>query len=232
MPQHQPTQAVEAAAGAVWYHRTVGVKCKQRLARHTIYNIAALWMLNASIVWLTAASTQHCGTANASIVWFTMASTQHCGTTQVVLNIEQEGSSSESKVSERRTTSEAVRTVLSRSRLKVWWVSAAQDTLLVVAVVLGAALCIEPSSVLKVFPPGLYTAIVTDAKFEVAWVVVAIAAVVRVANVVAVVTRCRACSVVFEVSGTVLWGLFLRLRYRVRITVIHARSYSFWLLCL
>jgi len=33
----------------------------------------------------------------------------------------------------------------------VWWVLVAQDMLLVVAV-----LCIEPSSVLKVFPPRLY----------------------------------------------------------------------------
>ena len=65
-------------------------------------------------------------------------------------------------------------------------------------------------------------AIVADAEFEVAWVVVAVAAVVTVANVIAVVARCLACSVVFEVSGTVLWGLCLQLRYRVRITIIYA----------
>lgn len=37
------------------------------------------------------------------------------------------------------------------------WVSVVQDTLLVVAVVLIAASCIGPFSVLKVFPPELYT---------------------------------------------------------------------------
>ena len=65
-------------------------------------------------------------------------------------------------------------------------------------------------------------AIVADAEFEVAWVVVAVAAVVTVANVIAVVARCLACSVVFEVSGTVLWGLCLQLHYRVHITIIYA----------
>ena len=50
---------------------------------------------------------------------------------------------------------EAVRTVLLQSYLKVWWVLVVQD-ILVVAVVLVAVLCIEPSSVLKAFPPGLY----------------------------------------------------------------------------
>ena len=74
---------------------------------------------------------------------------------------------------------------------------------------------------MKVFPPG-GLAIVADAEFEVAWVVVAVAAVVTVADVVAVVARCLACGVVFEVSGTVLWGLCLRLRYRVRIAIIYA----------
>jgi len=65
-------------------------------------------------------------------------------------------------------------------------------------------------------------AIVADAEFEVAWVVVAVAAVVTVADVVAVVVGCLACGVVFEVSGTVLWGLCLQLRYWVHITIIYA----------
>ena len=65
-------------------------------------------------------------------------------------------------------------------------------------------------------------AIVADAEFEVAWVVVVVAAMVTVADVVAIVARCLACGVVFEVSGTVLWGLCLRLRYLVRIAIIYA----------
>ena len=65
-------------------------------------------------------------------------------------------------------------------------------------------------------------AIVADAEFKVAWVVVAVAAVVTGADVVAAVVHCPACGVVFEVSGTVLWGLCLRLRYRHRIAIIYA----------
>ena len=64
-------------------------------------------------------------------------------------------------------------------------------------------------------------AIVADAEFVVAWVVVAAVVVVTVADVVADVARCLACGVVCEVSRIVLWGLFLRLRYRVRIAIIH-----------
>ena len=51
--------------------------------------------------------------------------------------------------------------------------------------------------------------------------VVAAIVVVTVADVVADVVRCLACGVVCEVSRIVLWGLFLRLRYRVRIAIIH-----------
>jgi len=61
-------------------------------------------------------------------------------------------------------------------------------------------------------------AIVADAKFEVAWVVVMVTAVVAGADVIADVT----CCVVFEASGTVLWGLCLRLRYRLCIIIIYA----------
>jgi len=61
-------------------------------------------------------------------------------------------------------------------------------------------------------------AIVTDAEFKVAWVVVVVAAVVAGADVIADVVRC----VVFEASGTVLWGLCLRLRYQLRIIIIYA----------
>ena len=64
-------------------------------------------------------------------------------------------------------------------------------------------------------------AIVADAEFEVAWVVVAAVVVVTVADVVADVARCLACGVVCEVSRIVLWGLFLRLRYQVHIAIIH-----------
>ena len=65
-------------------------------------------------------------------------------------------------------------------------------------------------------------AIVADAEFEVAWVVVAAIVVVTVADVVADVARCLACGVVCEVSRIVLWGLCLRVHYRVRIAIIYA----------
>jgi len=65
-------------------------------------------------------------------------------------------------------------------------------------------------------------AIVADAKFEVAWVVVVAVVVVTVADVVADVTHCLACGVVCEVSRIVLWGLCLRLHYWVCIAIIYA----------
>ena len=65
-------------------------------------------------------------------------------------------------------------------------------------------------------------AIVADAEFEVAWVVVVAIVVVTVANVVADVAHCLACSVVCEVSRIVLWGLCLQLHYQVHIAIIYA----------
>ena len=62
--------------------------------------------------------------------------------------------------------------------------------------------------------PTWVVPVVANAKFKVTWVVVVVAG----ANVV----RWLACSVVFEVSKTVLWGLCLRLRYRLHIAIIYA----------
>ena len=108
---------------------------------------------------------------------------------------------SESKASEWRTMSEAVRMVLSQSQLKVWYVLAAPDTLLVVVVVLAVVvyhviLGIEgiPTRIIH----GL--AIFTDAESDLAWIVVAVAAVVAVAGVVAVIVRCLACAFGFVIG--------------------------------
>ena len=66
--------------------------------------------------------------------------------------------------------------------------------------------------------PTRVVPVVADAKFEVAWGVVAVTG----ANVVADVVRWLACGVIFEVSKTVLWGLCLRLHYRLHIAIIYA----------
>jgi hypothetical protein len=102
---------------------------------------------------------------------------------------------------------------------------AVQDTLLVVVVVVVLAVIVYQAILgIEGIPTQIIhrLAIFTNAKSDLAWIVVAVAAMVAVVGVVAVIACCLAYGVVLDVYGTVLWDLCFWLCYQVRIAIIYA----------
>jgi hypothetical protein len=88
----------------------------------------------------------------------------------------------------------------------MWCILVVQDTLLVVEVVVLVVVMYQAILSIEGIPTQIIhrLAIFTNAKSDLAWIVVAVAAVVAVVGVVAVITRCLACGVILDVYGPVL----------------------------
>jgi hypothetical protein len=110
---------------------------------------------------------------------------------------------------------------------------AVQDTLLVVVVMVLMVIMYQAILSIEGIPTRIIygLAIFTNAKSNLAWIVVAVAAMVAVVGVIAVITCCLACGVILDIYRTVLWDLCFWLCYWVYIAIIYAQDMASSLSC-